>query len=240
MGDQFLRDQVQQWIVGWQRGAGFAPGGGAVGREILAPILEFRFYYAVAAGICIVFTLLLIQLVGGRLVRQIGRISRAVREVAEGRYPERLPETSADEIGQLEAGFNEMVEGLRERDFIRDTFGRYVDRQVARDLMKRPEARRLGGEKREVVILMSDIRGFTAFAESLSPEATIRVLNDYFSHMIEVIRQYKGIIVDFYGDGVLVFFDPHEGELASAAARAVQCSQEMQRTMTPFNRNLRP
>ncbi|MCF8028512.1 MAG: HAMP domain-containing protein [Desulfobacteraceae bacterium] len=211
----------------------------APGREILAPIIEFRFYYAVAAGGCIAFTLLLIQLVGGRLVGQISRISRAVREVADGKYPERLPETSADEIGQLEAGFNEMVKGLRERDFIRETFGRYVDREVARDLMKRPEARRLGGEKREVVILMSDIRGFTAVSESLSPEATIRVLNHYFSHMIEVIRQYKGIIVDFYGDGVLVFFDPHEGEIEPAAARAVQCSLEMQRTMTPFNRNLR-
>ncbi|MCF8037483.1 MAG: HAMP domain-containing protein [Desulfobacteraceae bacterium] len=211
----------------------------APGREILAPILEFRLYYVVAAGICIAFTLLLIQLVGGRLVRQIGRISRAVREVAEGRYPERLSETSADEIGQLEAGFNEMVEGLRERDFIRDTFGRYMDREVAHELMKRPEARRLGGEKREVVILMSDIRGFTAVSESLSPEATIGVLNRYFSHMIEVIHQYKGIIVDFYGDGVLVFFDPQEGQLEPAAARAVQCSLEMQRTMSPFNRHLR-
>ncbi|MFP3980193.1 MAG: adenylate/guanylate cyclase domain-containing protein [Desulfobacterales bacterium] len=210
----------------------------APGREILAPILEFRLHYTIAGGICIGFTLLLIQVVGGRLVRQISMISRAVRDVAYGKYPERLPETSADEIGQLETGFNEMVAGLRERDFIRDTFGRYVDREVARELMNRPEARRLGGEKREVAILMSDIRGFTAVSESLSPEATIRVLNDYFSHMIEVIRQYKGIIVDFYGDGVLVFFDPHEGDIEPAASRAVQCSLEMQRTMTPFNHHL--
>ena len=86
-----------------------------------------------------------------------------------------------------------------------------MDEGIARELLRRPEAaRRLGGEKREVVILFSDIRGFTPLAESLSPEATIHLVNRHFSRMIEVIQAHRGIIVDFLGDAVLAFFDPLE------------------------------
>ncbi|MFW6333954.1 MAG: adenylate/guanylate cyclase domain-containing protein [Desulfosalsimonas sp.] len=211
----------------------------APGEEILAPIIRFRLYYAAAGGVCIALILFLIQFVGGRVVTRIRRLSNAVQQVAKGDYTDPLPVTSGDEIGQLETGFNEMVEGLKERDFVRDTFGRYVDREIARELLDRPEAGRLGGQKREVAILMSDIRDFTAVAESLSPEATISILNHYFSHMIEVIKEHRGIIVDFYGDGVLVFFDPRDGPLGPAASRAVRCSMEMQARMQSFNSELR-
>lgn len=211
----------------------------APGEEILAPVVEFRFYYAVAAAACIAFTLLFIQLVGGRIVRRIRNIAQSFRHVAEGHYNSRLPVTSKDEIGQLEAGFNEMVDGLKERDFIRDTFGRYVDKEIARELLKRPEAGQMGGQKREVVILMADIRGFTSISESLGPEAIIRLLNHYFSRVIEVIQKHRGIIVDFYGDGVLVFFDPHEGPLREAAGRALACSLEIQCRMAEVNRELK-
>jgi class 3 adenylate cyclase len=73
-----------------------------------------------------------------------------------------------------------MVTGLKERDFISNTFGRYVDREIARELLSRPAASRLGGEKREVVILFSDVRGFTPLAETMSPEATIYLMNRHF------------------------------------------------------------
>jgi len=139
----------------------------------------------------------------------------------------------------LTDNFNAMVRGLKERDFIRDTFGRYMDPEVARELIKRPEAGMLGGEKREVAVLMSDIRGFTPISESLTPEGTIRLLNHYFSYMIEVIQKHKGIIVDFYGDGVLVFFDPLEGPIRPTVRRAVRCSLEMQRKMASFNTEMK-
>ena len=90
-----------------------------------------------------------------------------------------------------------MVKGLRERDFIRNTFGRYVDVGIAKELMRRPEAARLGGEKREVAVLMSDIRDFTSLSEALSPEKTILILSLYFSQMITIIQKHRGIIVDF-------------------------------------------
>ncbi len=211
----------------------------APGKDILAPIVEFRFYYAIAGSFCILFILVLIQFVGGRMVRQIRKISDAAKQVARGDYVSPLPITSSDEIGQLKTSFNTMVEGLKERDFIRDTFGRYMDPEVARELMKRPEAGRLGGEQREVAVLMSDIRGFTPVSESINPEETIRILNHYFSHMIEVIQRHKGIIVDFYGDGILVFFDPLEGPVKKEVRRAIHCGLEMQQSMTLFNKEMK-
>lgn len=210
----------------------------APGKQILAPIIEFRFYFAIAGGFCIAVILLLINFAGGRMVRRIQGLLQAFQWVAKGSYMVRLPVSSTDEIGRLEAGFNEMVEGLKELDFIRDTFGRYVDHEVARELLQKPEASRLGGQKREVAILMSDIRGFTAVAEALSPEETIGILNHYFGRMIDVIHEYRGVIVDFYGDGVLVFFDPQDGPVVPAAARAVDCSLAMQRSMAQLNREM--
>ncbi|RMF93354.1 MAG: adenylate/guanylate cyclase domain-containing protein, partial [Nitrospinota bacterium] len=88
--------------------------------------------------------------------------------------------------------------------------------------------------RREVAILISDLRRFTPLAESLSPEATISLLNRYFAAMIEVIQQHRGIIVDFFGDGILVFFDPWNGAVAPAVERAVRCAIEMQRAMERF------
>ncbi len=207
----------------------------APGDKILRPIIRFRFFSALAGGFCILLFLLLIRLVGGRMVRSIGRISMAAREVAQGNYGDPLPVRTQDEIGQLTSSFNTMVEGLRERDFISNTFGRYVDEEIAKELMRRPEATRLGGEKREVAILMSDLRDFTPLAESLSPDATISMLNRYFSNIIETIRKHKGIIVDFFGDALLVFFDPMEEPVGPSIRQAVVCALEMQENMDDFN-----
>jgi adenylate cyclase len=207
----------------------------APGKKILAPIIKFRFYYAIAGTLCIALILLLIRYMGGKMVRSIGQISKAAEEVAGGDYGEPLPVKTSDEIGQLAQSFNTMVRGLKERDFISNTFGRYVDQEIARELMRRPEASRLGGEKREVAILMSDLREFTPLSETLSPDVTIRMLNRYFSRIIETIQKHQGIIVDFFGDALLVFFDPLEGPVAPVINRSISCALEMQRIMEAFN-----
>jgi adenylate cyclase len=211
----------------------------APGEKILAPIVRYRNYYTLGGGFCIVLIILLIRSVAGKMVRSIKGISQAAANVAQGRYGDPLPQKSQDEIGQLITSFNAMVQGLKERDFISNTFGRYVDQEIARELIRQPKATRLGGEKREVAILISDIRGFTSLSESLSPEVTISLLNHYFSHMIEVIKRYKGIIVDFFGDGVLVFFDPVDGPIEPATQRAIRCAMEMQKEMEQFNEEMR-
>jgi class 3 adenylate cyclase len=210
----------------------------ASGEQVLSPIIRFRNWYMAAGGAGIVLVLLLIRFAVGRITKSVRRLSRAAERIAEGGYGEPLPMAGHDEIGQLTRSFNTMVEGLRERDFIRNTFGRYVDREVAHELMRRPEASMLGGERREVAVLMSDIRGFTSLSESLPPEATLNALNLYFGHMIEVIKRNHGIIVDFIGDGVLAFFDPLDGPLEPSLRNAVQCACDMQAEMDGINREL--
>ena len=207
----------------------------APGTKILAPILRFRTLYLLVGGVSFIFILLLIRFVGGRMVRSVRQISETAERVARGDYGDPLPVKSKDEIGQLTESFNAMVQGLKQRDFISNTFGRYVDPEIARELMRRPEALRLGGEKREVAILMSDLRGFTPLSETLSPDITIRMLNRYFSHMIDTIRKHKGIIVDFFGDALLVFFDPMEGPISPSTYKAIQCALEMQGVIEIFN-----
>ena len=169
------------------------------------------------------------------VVTAIRRIAAKAYQVAQGDYGEPLPVTSRDEIGQLTLSFNDMVAGLKERDFISNTFGRYVDPDIARELLSRPEASRMGGEKREVVILFADIRGFTPLAETLSPEATIHLVNRHFARMIEVIQAHRGIIVDFLGDAILAFFDPLDGPMEPVVQRAISCALKLQTAMEAEN-----
>jgi adenylate cyclase len=134
----------------------------------------------------------------------------------------------------LGVSFKKMIKGLKQRDLIEQTFGRYVDRKVAEELMSRPEALRLGGEKRTVTIMMSDLRNFTAVSEKLQPEAVIKMLNRYFARMIEVIERYRGIIVDFYGDSILVFFNGLEADIEARSLDALRCALEMQQEFEKF------
>jgi len=211
----------------------------APGKKILAPIIRYRLYYSIGGVVCLIVILFLIRFVAGNTARVIKRISTAAGQVAKGTYGEELTVKRADEIGQLAQSFNQMVTGLKERDFIRNTFGRYVDPEIADELISRPEAARLGGEKREVAILMVDIRGFTPLSESLSLDVIIGFLNRYFSRMIDVIHRHDGIIVDFFGDSVLVFFDPVDGPVAPLVQKSVTCAFDMQSEMTEFNRENR-
>lgn len=169
------------------------------------------------------------------MVASIRDISYSAEQVARGNYGKPLPVKSADELGQLAESFNTMVDGLKERDFISNTFGRYVDEEIAKKLLSRPEAARLGGEKREVAILMSDLQDFTPMSETLSPEETIKTINRYFSRMIAIVHEHGGIIVDFFGDALLVFFDPLDGPVVPVIVKAVDCALAMQNDMDSFN-----
>jgi adenylate cyclase len=210
----------------------------ADGRKILGPIVTYR--NVLAAGILFMagLVLVLIRFHMCRMVRQIQQLSLKAQAVATGDYGTPIPVESQDEIGHLVERFNAMVKGLEERDHIRNSFGRYVDPEFARILMDHPEAGQLGGKRREAVMLMSDIRGFTNLSETLGPELIVTILNRYFSHMIEIIREHQGIIVDFYGDAILVFFDPLDEPTSDTIHRAIQCAFEMQAAMPQVNREL--
>ncbi|NEO27451.1 MAG: adenylate/guanylate cyclase domain-containing protein [Kamptonema sp. SIO4C4] len=114
---------------------------------------------------------------------------------------------------------------------VRAIFGRYLADSVVANLLETPEGLNLGGKRQIVTILISDLRGFSAIAESLNPEETMHLLNLYFEKMTEVIGQYEGTINEFIGDGIIVFFGaptqrPDDGERAIACAVAMQLAME--------------
>ena len=118
--------------------------------------------------------------------------------------------------------------------FIRETFGRYVSDDVVATLLSSPEALALGGELRQVTVLMSDLRGFTALAERLSPENAITFLNGYLQTMVDLILHYRGTINEIMGDGILVIFGAPM-VAADDAERAVACALAMQLAMDGVN-----
>jgi len=168
------------------------------------------------------------------LSRHLSSLTSSARELRQGNFEQTVDIQTRDEIGVLGQAFNSMVHGLKEREFIRETFGRYVDNEVVAKILEDPQSLRLGGEERTVTILMSDLRGFTSLSERLGPEAMVALLNRYFSRMAEVIAQYGGMIDEFAGDGLVVLFGAPtprgEDELRAAA-----CAVAMQRALHLFN-----
>ena len=211
----------------------------AKGEKIFKPIIQYRNAFALGGIFFIIIILVLIRLQVGNIVKKIKKLSEKAKEVAKGNYGDPLTIETRDEIGQLVQSYNDMVKGLKERDFIRDSFGRYVDPDFASFLLQHPDAGKLGGKRREVAILMSDIRGFTALSETLSPEVIITVLNQYFSHMIAIIQRYNGIIVDFFGDSILVFFEPFSRSMEDTTLLCIQCAADMQNEMHRFNQKMK-
>jgi class 3 adenylate cyclase len=168
-------------------------------------------------------------------LRELGAQARRIRE---GDLDVAIVPHSRDVIGTLARTMAEMVQGLRDRDFIRDVLGRYVSPELADQCLRDRGALRLGGELRTVSILMSDLRGFSGLSERLGPEVMIGLLNRYLGRMTPVILQHRGTINEFIGDAILVLFGA-PFERPDDAERAVRCAWAMQRAMASFNRENR-
>jgi class 3 adenylate cyclase len=170
-----------------------------------------------------------------RLTRPISALTGAVARVADGDLSQSLPVRSRDEVGVLTRAFNEMVEGLRQRDVIRNAFGRYVSPEVARAVLESPDGLRLGGRKREITVLMSDLRGYTRFAEHGDPARVMDVLNDHLGAMADVVIAHGGTINEFIGDAIFAVFGAPVDH-ADHAERAAGTALAMQRANDALNR----
>ncbi len=208
--------------------------------EILSPVLRFRYGYLSAVLAAVLLIGLLIRVNTKPVADSIAEIAEAAEKVEQGDYSVKLSERRADEIGRLGRRFNRMVEGLHQKRIIERTFGRYVDKSIAQELLSKPEALHMGGEEHVVTILMADLRGFTPMAKKLRPDQVIQLLNGFFSRMIPIIEKHKGIIVDFLGDSILVFFNGLEPDVRVGAANAVTCATEMQRELTVVSQDRLP
>jgi class 3 adenylate cyclase len=182
---------------------------------------------AMGGGAILVVSVLLSLGVGRLLGRPIRRFALASRAIQTGDFtPPQVHGSVVREFDQAARAFNDMVDGLRERERIRDLFGKYVPREVADTVLADPHGVDLRGEKREITVLFSDIEGFTALAEDLPPDHVLTLLNRYFEGVAGVLVEHGGIIVDFIGDAVFAIFGapvgyPDHARRALAAAREV-------------------
>ena len=158
----------------------------------------------------------------------IDEVRRGMQRVQRGDFDVSVPVFDASELGLLQAGFNIMADGLRERERVRDLFGRHVGRDVARlaeEVASRDGAQtRMGGASCEVAVLFVDLVGSTRLAATVDPDELVTMLNDFFAVVVGVVERYRGLVNKFEGDAVLAIFgapipDSHSAAHALAAAR---------------------
>ena len=146
---------------------------------------------------------------------------------------------TCEDITELKQTIEELHIARREAtelsEFLKKMFGRYLSREVMDSLLEDPAALELGGERRNVTIMMTDLRGFTAVTESLEPEQVVRMLNNYFEVMVEIVHPYHGMVNEIVGDSLLVIFGAPQ-EVPDRAQKAIACAIAMQNAMAQVNR----
>lgn len=181
---------------------------------------------SVVIAIVVSFTISfeLVVLVVRSLAASLRDLREATERVGAGDFAVRVPVVAADEIGGLVQSFNQMVEGLNERERLREAFGAYVDPGLAERVLR--EGSDLPAEEVAVTVLFLDIRDFTAFAERARPEEVVALLNGFWEVVVPVLLRYGGHANKFIGDGLLGVFGAPQ-RLADHAERAVRAAREI-------------
>src|SRR3954454_3464075 len=188
-------------------------GGAALGADVL-----------IAVGVATTISLELTILFAKSIVSPIADLQRATEAVREGRYEVAVPVTTGDELGELAASFNQMVEGLAERERLREAFGTYLDKSVAEYILS--EGFSEEGEETEVSILFCDVRDFTSFAAQAGAKEVVTRLNALFAVVVPIVNRHGGHVDKFVGDGLLAMFGAPE-PFRDHADRAVRAACEM-------------
>ncbi len=200
--------------------------------EALAPVRALRMKFALAALVVGVACVAVAGLVSRSVTRPLHDVLDVVQKIRGGDLTARSAVVGRDEIGHLGEALNEMAKGLQDRDRIKEIFGRYVTTQVSEELLDKQIT--LGGERRRVTMLFSDIRNFTSMAEAMTPEQIITFLNDYFTEMVDAVFEQHGVLDKFIGDGMLAVFgsldQTHDHE-----RRAVRAGLRMKALLAKIN-----
>ncbi|MFZ5452524.1 MAG: adenylate/guanylate cyclase domain-containing protein [Thermodesulfobacteriota bacterium] len=218
--------------TGWTLGVIFPE------NELFASVRQLSQRLILIGLIGLAFLGVVITLLSRGVTKPLRTLADTTQALGHGDFSVTVPEAGAKEIKQLAHSFNELGQQLTDymekRDFIRDTFGRYVTQEVVKRLLESEGGLALGGETREVTLLFSDLRGFTAITADMDPEQVITFLNRYLEKMIEVLLEYQAVIDEIMGDGILAFFGAPE-PLEDHPARAVACALAMQGAMEGIN-----
>ena len=190
------------------------------------------------AGLLILIAVLAVS-AGARMASVMSKglmqVIVAFRKLAKHEYVRVDFVKTKDEIELLAHGFNQMLDGLQERDKLRSTFGKYMTESVLEHLLSGKVA--LGGETLQVTVLFSDIRSFTTISEAMEAHALVGLLNEYFTEMVSIVMQYEGVVDKYIGDAIMAIFGapvPTERD----APNAVRAAVEMRAALARLNERL--
>lgn len=170
------------------------------------------------------------------LSRRIKRLTKASAEIEVGRFNVKIKNSSNDELTVLTKSFMKMGRGLAERERLKDTFGRFINKEIAQKAMK--GELKLGGETKNVTIFFSDIRSFTAISEKLEPSEVVEFLNEYMTKMVDCVNKTGGVVDKFIGDALMgVWGAPvSSGSVEKDAFNCVCAALMMREALIEFNK----
>ena len=176
-------------------------------------------------------------LVSAGMMRPVRRLLEGARAVEAGHLDQTLLVTSKDEIGLLTGAFNRMVEQLRLKERIRETFGKYIDPQVVEGLIDQP-ALATSGQRRVMTTLFCDLVGFTGISTGMTPQGLVKIMNRYLSTMSEPIRTQHGVIDKYIGDAIMAYWGPPFNDDADQARLACLAALNMVARVAPLRAEL--
>jgi adenylate cyclase len=190
-----------------------------------APYLALQAVLMFLAALALAVTLFGSIRIARRITRPIAELAEAAREIARGNYNVRVRPGGDDELGDLARSFDGMLQGLAERDNIRDALGKIASSEVVVKLLQGQIE--LGGEERDVTVMFTDVRNFTALAETLTPQQSLSLLNEFLTAISEVVEEHEGVVDKYLGDGVMAIFGapvtrPDDAQRALACALVIR------------------
>jgi class 3 adenylate cyclase len=194
-----------------------------------------RNLFALCGLIAVLAGVLMAQAIGGAVAAPVSQLAEGTRRVGQGDLSVRFRLDTRDELAILANAYNQMVTGLREREWLRDMFGRFVSQEVAEAI--RTGQVKLEGENRVISVLFCDIRGFTARSEKSTPEKIVALLNEYLPVVIGAAQHHQGTVNKFGGDSTLVIYGAPR-KLQESAYQAVLTALEMRVNLSQLNEKL--
>ena len=182
---------------------------------------------AIVTALAAILGLTVSIMISDGITRPVRRLLEGTRAVQAGQLNGSIDITTRDEIGQLTAAFNRMVEQLRRNERIRETFGKYIDPQIVEWLIDRPALSGVEGNRRVMTMLFCDMKGFTSLSEGVTPQGLVKLMNHYLSTMSAPIRKHKGIIDKYIGNSIMAYWGPPFTEDADQARLACLAAIDM-------------
>src|SRR5690348_7825997 len=216
--DEFNLDQIRADMLGQVNASA-----SVVLRNQQHAILITIVVTALAAALGLLFAIL----VSGGITRPVRLLLEGTRDIEAGHLDRSIEVVTGDEIGQLSAAFNRMVEQLRNKERIRETFGRYIDPRVVEGLLNQPKLAAAEGQRRVMTVMFCDMKGFTMLSEGMTPQGLVKVMNRYLSTMSEPIRRHGGVIDKYIGDAIMAYWGPPFVEETDESQFACLAAAEM-------------